>query len=533
MNDQSGAQLKCLASQIFKSLDKKNCGYLTKDEILEPFLRSGILPKNNKIKYLLQKITSLKDPNKITCPDFVPLVKEDIVFVQKVLQGNLIIPDFPTFCEEVTEIFEKTKKNKKGKVADYIPQLSRVDPEKFAVSICTIDGQQFAIGDIKDNFCVQSSSKPFSYCMALEEFGSKNVHNHIGREPSGKGFNELSLNEKGLPHNPMINSGAIMSCSMIKPDLNIADRFDHVLETWKKLSGSSYVGFNNSVYLSERQTADRNFALGYFMRENAAFPEKTNLLETLEFYFQCCSIELNARAMSNIAATLANGGTSPLTREKVFTPANVKNCLSLMGSCGMYDFSGEFSFEIGLPAKSGVSGVVIIVIPNVMGISIWSPKLDKLGNSVRGLDFCQELVNRYSFHNYDSLVSENMNKKDPRLKKNSKLNQTIADMCWAASRGDLETIQRMFAFGHEVDCADYDGRTPLHLAAAEGHLDIVEYLHKKGADLNIKDRWNSSPLDDARKSKHKEVEAYIKKESPLIPESFKIKKSETTLKNRI
>lgn len=524
MNDQSIAQLKCVATRLFESLDKKNFGFLTEEEIKAPFYNLGIGHKNQRVKRLFKKIEAISDKKKISSSEFAQAIKEDVVFVEKILQGNMVIPDFTSFCREVTDIFEKIKLNKAGKVADYIPQLSRVDPEKYALSICTIDGQQFQIGDVKDNFCVQSSSKPFSYCMALDEFGSEEVHNHVGREPSGKSFNELTLNEKGLPHNPMINSGAIMTCSMIKPSLNIADRFDYVLETWKKMSGGSYIGFNNSVYLSERQTADRNFALGYFMRENSAFPEKTNLLETLEFYFQCCSIELNTRAMSNIAATLANGGTSPLTGEEVFSPATVKNCLSLMGSCGMYDFSGEFSFKIGLPAKSGVSGVVILVIPNVMGICIWSPRLDALGNSVRGLDFCQELVSRYNFHMYDSLVSHNLQKKDPRQHKNQALNQSITDICWAASRGDLETLQRMLAMGFETSLADYDGRTPLHLAASEGHLEVIKYLKNHGADFSMKDRWGATPLDDAKKGKHKEVRDYIEKEMALVEKSMMAKK---------
>jgi len=418
MNDQSIAQMKCLGTRLFHSLIKDGSDFLTSKEIKTLFYESGVSDKNQKIKKFFKNLDSLEDQHKISSSEFLKASKDDLIFVEKVLLRNLVIPDFKTFCDEITEIFERTIANKEGRVANYIPQLGRVNPDKYAMSICTIDGQQFHLGDVKDNFCVQSSSKPFSYCMALEELGSKKVHSHVGREPSGKGFNELTLNEKGLPHNPMINSGAIMTCSMIKAQLDIADRFDYVLETWKKLSGYCYIGFNNSVYLSERQTADRNFALAYFMREKGAFPEKTNLLETLEFYFQCCSIELNSKAMANIAATLANGGTCPLTEEEIFSPSTVKNCLSLMGSCGLYDFSGEFSFKIGLPAKSGISGVIILVIPNVMGICIWSPRVDHLGNSVRGLDFCQELVNLYNFHMYDSLVSHNLEKKDPRQHKN-------------------------------------------------------------------------------------------------------------------
>ena len=164
----------------------------------------------------------------------------------------------------------------------------------------------------------------------------------------------------------------------------MADRFDYVLQRWGQAAGGTMPGFSNPTYLSERKTADRNFALGYFMREKGAFPEGTDLVETLEFYFQCCSLELTAEAMSVVAATLANGGVCPLTGERVFQSGTVRKCLSLMSSCGMYDFSGEWAFRVGLPAKSGVSGVIMIVVPNVMGLVCWSPRLDENGNSVRG-----------------------------------------------------------------------------------------------------------------------------------------------------
>ena len=186
-------------------------------------------------------------------------------------------------------MYARVRADNGGAVADYIPQLKRVDPEKFGIAVCTVDGQRFSTGDTSDLFCVQSVCKPINYSLALEEHGVAAVHRHVGREPSGRGFNELSLTDDGLPHNPMINSGAIMSCSLLRSRDELADRFDHVAATWRRLSGSARVGFNNSVYLSERRTADRNFALGYFMREQGAFPDGTDLVETLEFYFQCCS----------------------------------------------------------------------------------------------------------------------------------------------------------------------------------------------------------------------------------------------------
>jgi glutaminase len=342
------------------------------------------------------------------------------------------------------------------------------------------------------------------------------VHEHVGREPSGRGFNELSVNGDGLPHNPMINSGAIMSCSLIRASLDIADRFDHVADTWRRLSGGGHVGFNNAVYLSERQTADRNFALGYFMREHGAFPGNTNLIETLEFYFQCCSVELDSDGLASVASTLANGGIVPLSNDRVFSTGSVQKCLSLMSSCGMYDYSGEFAFTIGLPAKSGVSGALMLVIPQVMGIAIWSPRLDPLGNSVRGIEFCRQLVQKYNFHMYDSLVgSDREGKRDPRLKKNQTAIDGTIRLLWSASTGDLDGVRACLASGVDPTSCDYDGRTALHLAAAEGHPDVVTYLLEQGADVAATDRWGGTPLADAEKGGHTAVVEVLK--GPAAP----------------
>merc|ERR1712110_567443 len=255
-------------------------------------------------------------------------------------------------------------------------------------------------------------------------------------------------------------------------------------------------GYNNSVYHSEKATADRNFALAHFMREMGSFPKNTRIHDTLDFYFQCCSIEVTSRSMATIAATFANSGICPISEKKVFSPETVKNCLSLMYSCGMYDFSGEFAFSVGVPAKSGVSGALMIVIPNVMGISVWSPRIDEMGNSVRGIDFCKELVKKYNFHNYDSLVGQS-SKIDPRLdQKIMHINQNFS-LIWAACQGDIDEIKRLYAHGVNLDQGDYDKRTALHLAATEGHLEVVKYLIHKGAKTNVKDRFGSTPLADA------------------------------------
>jgi len=489
---------------LFNAIDSENSGKINYQKLIQALKNMGI--KTDDPRLVLPKTNKDGDHSDITLEGFKKIAQNTTGnLIKNAITGEMVVPDFKNFSADIEHIYNKIKENVSGKVADYIPQLGRVNPEQLAVSICTIDGQRFSIGDAETRFCIQSISKPINYCLALEEHGEEKVHSHVGREQSGIGFNGLVLNDKGLPHNPMINAGAIMCCSLVKPQLEMADRFDYVLDKWTKLSGGISATFNNSVYLSERLTADRNFALGYFMREKNAFPEKTDLVSTLEFYFQCCSIETTSDAMSITAATLANGGVCPLTGESILKPETVKNCLSLMSSCGMYDFSGEFAFTIGLPAKSGVAGGLMIVIPNLMGICVWSPRLDELGNTVRGIDFCKELVKTFNFHNFDTLTSGLSNKKDPRLKKNqSKINDVI-NLCWAASEGDLQEVQRFIARGIDVNSADYDGRTALHLAASEGHLSVVEYLIKHNAHVNTKDRWGFTAVDDAQRAGHNQI----------------------------
>jgi glutaminase len=501
---------------LFKSLDMHNEGVVSKHTLLNRLQRTGILVDDPRIAPLIKVL--MEDTNeytKMSFEVFANLIKNHSILVQKSLQGNLMIPDFADFCASLTSIFDQVKLEKGGAVASYIPQLAKIDPDKFGMAICTVDGQRFALGDSAEHFSTQSISKTVSYCLALEEFGEDFVHEHVGREPSGSSFNAITLDSKNRPHNPMINAGAIMSCSMIMPASKPAERFDYVLSAWERLSSPSKPIFNNAVYLSEKQTADRNFALTYFMSDKKTFPPNSNLAETLDLYFQCCSIELTCEGMATVAATLAKGGIHPLTGQKIFDVNTVKNCLSLMNSCGMYDFSGEFAFTVGLPAKSGVGGGLMIVIPKVMGLCIWSPPLDSTGNSYKGVRFCDQLVKRFNFHNYDSLTAGDSLKTDPR--KNSielKLNQIVA-LCWAAAQGDISEMQQLMAIGVDLNESDYDGRTPLHLAASEGQSDAVRFLVKHGAIVDAKDRWGNTALDDAIRGNHQDIIAFLQPEPAI------------------
>jgi glutaminase len=500
--DKSGTYQK-----LFDSFNHGPDGTISHLELIDRLNQAGIPADDPRIKDALAS-THTKDgaSHGVTLERFIALCQRDRGLIARAIRGDLVIPDFATFTAELRDMYLSLLHDDRGAVADYIPQLKRVDPDQFAIAICTVDGQRFSIGDSTAGFCLQSVCKPINYCLALEEHGSDHVHKHVGREPSGLGFNELSLNPDGLPHNPMINSGAIMCCSLIQPDMDTADRFDYVENAWRRLSGGGRISFNNAVYLSERHTADRNFALGYSMRERGAFPEGTDLLDTLEFYFQCCSVEIDAESLSVAAASLANGGASPLGGGRVLSTSTVQRCLSLMSSCGMYDYSGEFAFSVGLPAKSGVSGALMLVIPQVMGICVWSPRLDALGNSVRGIEFSRQLVSRYNFHAYDGLVdSESSDKRDPRMRKNQAALNDMMRLCWAASQGDLDEVRALIASGVDPNIGDYDGRTALHLAASEGHCEVVAYLLDQGVEPSPVDRWGGTPVTDAARGSYQKI----------------------------
>uniref|UniRef100_A0A8C5QI63 glutaminase n=1 Tax=Leptobrachium leishanense TaxID=445787 RepID=A0A8C5QI63_9ANUR len=353
---------------------------------------------------------------------FKKCVQSNIVLLTQAFRRKFVIPDFTSFTSHIDELYENAKKLSGGKVADYIPQLAKFSPDLWAVSVCTVDGQRHSVGDTKVPFCLQSCVKPLKYAIAVNDLSTEYVHRYVGKEPSGLRFNKLFLNEDEKPHNPMVNAGAIVITSLIKQGSGNAEKFDYVMQFLNKMAGNEYVGFSNATFQSERESGDRNFAIGYYLKEKKCFPEHTDMVGILDFYFQLCSIEVTCESASVMAATLANGGFCPITGERILSPEAVRNTLSLMHSCGMYDFSGQFAFHVGLPSKSGVAGGILLVVPNVMGIMCWSPPLDKLGNSVRGIQFCQDLVSLCNFHNYDNL-RHFAKKLDPRREGGDQRNQ--------------------------------------------------------------------------------------------------------------
>ena len=406
------------------------------------------------------------------------------------------------FCKEVEEIVENIRHINTGKKADYIPQLDKVDENLFGVSIVAIDGTTYEYGDCNESFCIQSRCKPLTYALALQEHGIEYVSKHIGREPSGSRFNAMCFDEENKPFNPLINAGAIMACSLIKQGSPSDERYEYVLNTWREILGKTKVGFDNGVYLSEKNTANRNYALAHLMMENNIFPKDCDMERTLELYFQCCSVTMNCTSLANFAALLANGGVTVDTKQKILEPRVIKDVLCVMYSSGMYDYSGRWSFDIGLPAKSGVSGAIYIVVPNICGICVYSPKLDEIGNSVRGVEFIKELSRRYKFHIFDTLVS-GLSKKKSLIKKKD-LNQLITEVCAYCKENNYQELNNLILENKlDINRGDYDERRGLHIAVEEKSYECIGTLIKFNADFFIKDRWGVYPIRKSIEEKDK------------------------------
>ena len=282
-----------------------------------------------------------------------------------------------------------------GEVATYIPELAKADPESFAICVATTDGHVYEVGDSRQPFTIQSISKPFTYGLALEDRGLDQVLAKIGVEPTGEAFNSISLApETGRPLNPMINAGAIAAASLIA-GRSAEDKLARLLRVYSLYAGRS-LALDDAVYVSERSTGHRNRAIGHMLRNFDIIDTDPDI--ALDLYFRQCSVSVDCRDLSLMAATLANGGINPLTAERAVQGELVERILSVMATCGMYDYAGEWVYSVGMPAKSGVSGGVLVVLPGQLGIGVFSPRLDSHGNSVRGLRVCGDLSREFHLH---------------------------------------------------------------------------------------------------------------------------------------
>jgi glutaminase len=297
------------------------------------------------------------------------------------------------------ELHEKYRALNEGKVADYIPELALANPSWFGISVVTAGGQSFEVGDCSQLFSIQSVSKPFVFGMALNDHGREPVLQKVGVEPTGEAFNAIVLDEQSnRPFNPLVNAGAIATVDAIQGK-DFAERIKRLLNMFSQFAGRElYV--DNAIFMSERTTGHRNRAIAHLMRNFGMVGDRFE--ESLELYFQQCSILVNAHDLAVMGATLANAGVNPITKERAIDRQYVKDVLSVMLTCGMYDYAGEWAYRVGLPAKSGVGGGICAVVPGQAGIGIFSPLLDARGNSVRGIKVCEELSSRFGLHAFEA-----------------------------------------------------------------------------------------------------------------------------------
>ncbi|WP_149361134.1 glutaminase [Lolliginicoccus suaedae] len=299
------------------------------------------------------------------------------------------IPDY------MLEVLDDCRGADGGSVADYIPELARADPERLALAIATPEGAMYSAGDDEVEFSIQSISKPFAYALALHDNTLEPVLEKIGVEPSGDAFNEISLEEEtGRPRNPMINAGAIATHSLIRGSgwEDRAERFRRRMS----LLANRELAFDDAVFESEMDTAHRNLAIGYMLRTVGIL--ETDPIDIVRGYIRQCSLNVTTRDLATMAATLANGGVQPETGRRVFGDLTVRQVLSVMMTCGMYDAAGDWVTTVGIPAKSGVAGGVIGVLPGQVGIAAFSPRLDSHGNSTRAVRVFERLSTDMGMH---------------------------------------------------------------------------------------------------------------------------------------
>ena len=288
----------------------------------------------------------------------------------------------------LARLHEEWLPERSGAVADYIPPLALADPDAFGIAVTTTEGHSYEVGDSRERFTIQSMSKPFTYGLALADRGFEAVDGKVGVEPSGEAFNSISLApESGRPLNPMINAGAITSTSLVG-GASAAEREGRVVDFYGRFAGRS-LEVDTDVYESERDTGHRNRAIGHMLRAFGVLECDPD--EALDLYFRQCSVSVDCRDLSLMAGTLANGGVNPLTGDRVLERDLVDRVLSVMTTCGMYDSAGEWVVDVGMPAKSGVGGGVLAVLPGQLGIAVFSPPLDRHGNSVRGVEVCRQI----------------------------------------------------------------------------------------------------------------------------------------------
>jgi glutaminase len=310
--------------------------------------------------------------------------------------------------ERLTKLYQRHLATDDSTVANYYeatrgyypPDCAGAERDTFGISLADLDGELYGVGDHEQLFALQSISKVFVYALALADCGRDRVLQQVGVEPSGDAFNSILLDEHDRrPYNPMVNAGAIVAAGLVH-GRDTAERVGRIVEVVRLFAGNDSLSVHQETFDREWAATDRNRAIAYLMRSQGMLTSDVD--ETLAVYLQQCSVRLSCDDLARMAATLANGGVNPVTGVRPLPDLRIRDVLSVMLTCGMYDYAGEWVFDVGVPAKSAVSGGILAVVPGKMGIGTFSPGLDPHGNSVRGVGVCREVSQRLGLHLFAS-----------------------------------------------------------------------------------------------------------------------------------
>lgn len=509
---------------------------------------------------------------------------------------GLAIPDFQLLQRDLDEIMGtvlRSAEAKQGEVysKDDIEELSQADPDAWAVSVCTVDGQTYHMGQADVDVPLMQAIKPFLYALALKDRGQHEVNRWIGTEPTAldpEGFTFMKLgggghgggggasssggsdeeeiagesssgpipspspvgagpvvpvSSSGLletsgkpsmldvededmmpcqdpsqgpqvrPYNPFTDTGALAVSALIaisRPFKDSGSRFSHIMGFMRQLAGQRHVGFSNSVFLALKEKRLMVRALSHYMQGMDLYPPGCEPNDIASLLCQMFSVEVNMETLAVMAATLARVGVCPVTREKVLPTHVVRRMFSIMYTSGLNEHSGNWSFNVGIPASSGASGVMLVIIPNRMGIAIHSPRLARGGIPSIATPFCQALNQRYRGNIFDSLVHQDQAPSKAAEEGTHRVEAPMStkqgllffELCVAAHMNDDKRVRELLEDGADVTLADYDSRTALHIAASDGHLTVLNTLIEAGGDVLAKDRWGRTPLEDAGLTGH-------------------------------
>ena len=302
---------------------------------------------------------------------------------------------FEQVCVELHEHYSTLRD---GEPASYIPELAGVDPDRFAIAAVTLDGERIGVGDVGHEFTIQSISKLLVYGLALELHGRERVLASVGVAPTGDPFNAIELDEAtNRAPNPMVNAGAIAVTDLVSGD-DVDEGVERMREMYERYLGRRPT-IDHAVWASERATGNRNRAIAYLMLSRGIIGEQVE--QTLDLYFAQCSVLVTVADLALIGATIANHGMHPVTGVQVVPREVTRDMLTVALTCGMYDYAGEWAYSVGIPAKSGVGGGILGMLPGAGGLATFSPRLDRIGNSVRGLRVFEELSARFEMHLFD------------------------------------------------------------------------------------------------------------------------------------